>query len=297
MNGDAPARPRGGERGQRRRERAARQRGWDLPAGRELCRVGDAPVSVALGDVNADGRPDLAVANVSSDNVSVLLGNGNGTFQPDVTFAAGDDPTSVALGDVNGDGQPDLAVANFASDNVSVLLGNGDGTFQPAVNFAAGNSPRSVALADVNRDGRPDLAVANRDSDNVSVLLNFVPPPPPPPPPPPIPPPPIPPEPERPPPPAPESGTAPLGLLNPQPFGCDFTRDEIACAETGVTLPFIRFDVDIPENAGFLQFDYTFTGADRAVSGTEGVEHAGAARRRGLAACQHRGSRCRVCCR
>ena len=77
------------------------------------------------------------------------------------------------------------------------------------------------------------------------------------------------------PPSAPDAGTAPLGLSNPQPFGCELAGDEIVCEETGATLPFIRFDVDIPENAGFLQFDYTFTGADRAVSGTEGVNTAG----------------------
>ena len=75
--------------------------------------------------------------------MSVLLGNGDGTFRAAVSFAAGDVPTSVALGDVNRDGQPDLAVANFVSDDVSVLLGNGDGTFQPAANFAAWAMPLS----------------------------------------------------------------------------------------------------------------------------------------------------------
>ena len=65
-----------------------------------------------------------------------------------------------------------------------------------------------------------------------------------------------------------------MGLSNPQPFGCELAGDEIACAETG-PLPFIRFDVDIPKNAGFLQFDYTFTGADRAVSGAERLDTAG----------------------
>ncbi|MGH8865117.1 MAG: FG-GAP repeat domain-containing protein, partial [Burkholderiales bacterium] len=100
--------------------------------------AGDNPESVAIGDVNRDGRPDLVVANLGSANVSVLLGKGDGSFQPAVNLAAGDFPVSVALGDVNRDGRPDLAVANANSDNVSVLLGNGDGTFQPAVNFAAG---------------------------------------------------------------------------------------------------------------------------------------------------------------
>src|SRR2546426_8913697 len=103
--------------------------------------------------------------------VSVLLGNGDGTFLAARTFAAGNYPSSVAVGDVNGDGRLVLAVANTRSNDVSVLLGNGDGTFQLARSFAAGNGPQSVAVGDVNGDGRPDLAVANYYSNNVSVLL------------------------------------------------------------------------------------------------------------------------------
>jgi hypothetical protein len=134
--------------------------------------AGDWPFSVAIGDVNGDGAPDLAVANCDSDNVSVLLGNGDGTFQTAVNYGTGGWPYSVAIGDVNGDDAPDLAVANCDSDNVSVLLGNGDGTFQTAVNYLAGHGPSSVAIDDVNGDGTPDLAVANCYSDNVSVLIN-----------------------------------------------------------------------------------------------------------------------------
>src|SRR5207249_1812966 len=93
--------------------------------------------------------------------VSVLLGNGDGTFRASPTFAAGENPSSVAMGDLNGDGRPDLAVANSDPSDVSVLLGNGDGTFQTAQAFAAGDHPISVAVGDVNGDGRPDLAVAN----------------------------------------------------------------------------------------------------------------------------------------
>jgi predicted NUDIX family NTP pyrophosphohydrolase len=111
------------------------------------------------------------VANQLSDNVSVLLGNGDGTFQAAVNFGAGSLPLSVAVGDFNGDGVQDLAVANELSANVSVLLGNGDGTFQAVVNFGAGNFPSSVAVGDFNGDGAQDLAVANNSSNNVSVLL------------------------------------------------------------------------------------------------------------------------------
>ncbi|MCW8141814.1 MAG: VCBS repeat-containing protein, partial [Planctomycetota bacterium] len=84
--------------------------------------AGSSPSSVAIGDLNGDGRPDLAVANLNS-NVSVLLGHGDGTFAAATTFAVGATPQSVAIGDLNGDGKPDLAVANQNSNNVSVLLG------------------------------------------------------------------------------------------------------------------------------------------------------------------------------
>src|SRR5262249_43047277 len=133
---------------------------------------------VAVGDFNGDGVQDLVVANsgdFDSGNISVLLGNGDGTFQAAVNFGAGNNPSSIAVGDFNGDGIQDLAVANnsFSSDNVSVLLGNGDGTFQAAVNFGAGNNPSSIAVGDFNGDGVQDLTVAHGffGSNSVSVLL------------------------------------------------------------------------------------------------------------------------------
>jgi hypothetical protein len=121
---------------------------------------------VAVGDFNGDGTPDLAVANVGSNTVSVLLGQGDGTFLPAQSYAAGSYPLSVAVGDFNGDGIPDLAVANqgtypsYNDSSVSVLLGQGDGTFLPAVNYPGGAGRRSVAVGDFNGDGKLDLAVA-----------------------------------------------------------------------------------------------------------------------------------------
>src|SRR5215467_12256284 len=104
--------------------------------------AGSDPQSVAVGNFNGDGALDVVVANLLDNNVSVLLGNGDGSFQAARTFAAGNGPLSVAVGDFNGDGALDLAVANLGSNNVSVLLGSGDGSFQAARNFDAGNSPR-----------------------------------------------------------------------------------------------------------------------------------------------------------
>ncbi len=136
-------------------------------------------LSVAVGDFNGDGNLDLVVANGitfgQAPSVSVLLGNGDGTFQPAVTYDAGRFPASVAVGDFNGDGILDLAVADSQTGpNVAVLLGNGDGTFQPPVFFdaGAGSAPRSVAVADFNGDGILDLVVANQIGvGSVSVLL------------------------------------------------------------------------------------------------------------------------------
>ena len=120
------------------------------------------PYSVAVADVNGDGKPDLLVANEGSNTVGVLLGNRNGTFQTAVTYGSGGlGAVSVAVADVNGDGKPDLLVANEGSNTVGVLLGNRNGTFQTAVTYGSGGlGAVSVAVADVNGDGKPDLLVA-----------------------------------------------------------------------------------------------------------------------------------------
>src|SRR4029453_10364761 len=103
------------------------------------------PRSVAIGDFNGDGRRDLVVANEISVDVSILLGNGNGTFGGGTNLGGGPGPQSVVVGDFNGDGKQDLAVANQFSGNVSILLGNGNGTFGAATNFAVGTGPPSGA--------------------------------------------------------------------------------------------------------------------------------------------------------
>jgi hypothetical protein len=133
--------------------------------------AGTAPSGASLADFNGDGVADLVISNAVGGNVSVLLGNGNGTFQGAADYAAGSGPFAVTVGDFNGDGRVDLAVANQGNASVSVLLGNGNGTFQSAVNYSVGNAPSFVAVGDFNGDTRADLAVANFNSNNVSVLL------------------------------------------------------------------------------------------------------------------------------
>ena len=129
------------------------------------------PGALVAGDFKGDGRTDLAVANLGSDDVSVLLGNGDGTFQNQVRYATGFEPSAIVAGDFTGDGRTDLAVANYGSNDVSVLLGNGDGTFQNQVPYAVGPAPVALVVGDFNGDGRTDLAVANYLSNDVSVLL------------------------------------------------------------------------------------------------------------------------------
>ena len=133
--------------------------------------VGTNPYHIASEDINGDGRLDVIVSNYSSDNVSVLLSNGDGTFSG-MNYAAGDGAIAAAVDDVNADGLPDIVVANHLANTVSVLLQNVDGTFASAVNYAVGSRPRGVALADLDGVNGLDVVVANESSDNISVLLN-----------------------------------------------------------------------------------------------------------------------------
>src|SRR5262249_2343747 len=149
------------------------------------CAVGVQPSSMVAGDFDGDGHIDLAVADAGNPfnfpadpaGVSVLLGNGDGTFQPAVKYAVGSYPASIIANDFTGDGLLDLAVADQGNVNsggtdpggVSVLLGNGDGTFQPQITYSAGSGPSSIVAGDFTGDGRHDLAVANSFDNTVSV--------------------------------------------------------------------------------------------------------------------------------
>jgi len=121
--------------------------------------------------LSGDGKLDLAVANSDSGNVAVLLGNGDGTFQPATFFTSGSLSTGIVAADFNGDGKLDLAVANGGSNNIAMLLGNGDGTFQAAQLFPVGTYPVEIAAADFNGDGKIDLAVTDNSANNVAVLI------------------------------------------------------------------------------------------------------------------------------
>ena len=134
--------------------------------------VGAFPTSVAIGDLNGDDKPDLAVANTASDTMSGPPQQRPREICMEPRLQNGVGPYRLAIGDLNGDGKPDVAVANYGSGTVSVLMGRGDGSFEPKVDYGVDGGPWEAAIGDLNGDGKPDIAVANSDTDTVSVLLN-----------------------------------------------------------------------------------------------------------------------------
>jgi hypothetical protein len=138
-------------------------------------------VAIVAGDFNGDGSPDLATLSHCADgqchngSLSVLLGNGDGSFQPAVTYPIGVTAGTIAAGDLNGDGKLDLVASSESSRFISVFIGHGDGSFDPGVNYSTGpqNLPNGVALGDLNGDQKLDVIVANSDlfSSTVTVFL------------------------------------------------------------------------------------------------------------------------------
>ncbi len=135
--------------------------------------MGEEPVSLAVADVNEDGFLDVITANNDSDSVSVLLGQGDGTFGLQRQFPVGREPRHVVVADLDADDNLDLATANAETDNVSVLLGLGDdeGTFLVEQSFGVGDNPSAIAIADVNRDGTLDFVTTEQFSHTVTGLF------------------------------------------------------------------------------------------------------------------------------
>jgi hypothetical protein len=129
-----------------------------------------APYVITSGDFNNDGRVDLAAGDVSHSDLVMLLGNGDGTLKPPVTFHLSAAPYYLTANDFNRDGKLDLGTVNPYAANISILFGKGDGSFEPAVNYPVGRFPGFIRAADFNRDGWLDLAVMGGNND-VNVLL------------------------------------------------------------------------------------------------------------------------------
>jgi FG-GAP-like repeat/Putative Ig domain len=137
--------------------------------------LGQSLSAIVAADFNGDGKLDVAVTDAVGNAVLVLLGNGDGTFQPPMTIGVGNAPQAIVAGDFNNDGKLDLAVANYGDGTVTLLLGNGDGTFTEASSspYTVGGSPLAIVAADFNGDGKLDLAVAPSATNptGLSILL------------------------------------------------------------------------------------------------------------------------------
>jgi len=148
--------------------------------------TGSIPHYVAIGDIDGDGKPDLAITNGGSNTVSVFNNTstsgsiGTGSLSTKVDFTTGGDPRGIAISDIDGDGRPDLAIANRAS-LVSIFrntISSGSisaTSFTTKVDFTAGTSPHGIAIGDTDGDGKPDIVVANETSNSISVLRNTLP--------------------------------------------------------------------------------------------------------------------------
>ena len=141
--------------------------------------TGASPQGIATADFNTDGKADLAVAyqtDAAGNSVSILLGNGNGTFGPTLTnIPGGSGPVGIVAADLTGGGNQDLAVADQSGSVLDILIGNGDGTFSIPVSLPTGNGPVAVVATDLNGDGQLDTVVANESSNSVTVTLNTLP--------------------------------------------------------------------------------------------------------------------------
>jgi FG-GAP-like repeat len=143
---------------------------------------GDAPFGIAISDVNADGKVDLAVINSPAsmaegkgkNGLTVLLGDGKGKFtiMTGSPFEAGKIPNRIAAGDANGDGVNDIIVSDNDSNKIYLFLMNKDGRVSSQSSITVGNHPKGIAIADLNADGKGDIVVCNQLDDDISIIIS-----------------------------------------------------------------------------------------------------------------------------
>ncbi len=131
--------------------------------------AGVAPTAVSVGDLNGDGHQDIVTVNGPAGAVSVLMGNGDGTFKPAVSSAVGFNSTQLAVADFNGDGKLDLAVGG--PNSIQLLMGNGDGTFQTPIVYVVGGVATHISAGDFNNDGHPDIVMSTQVYGGTAMVL------------------------------------------------------------------------------------------------------------------------------
>lgn len=143
---------------------------------------GDAPFGIAIGDINADGKPDLTILNSPSsmaegkgkNGLTILLGDGTGKFttMKGSPYEAGKIPNRIAIGDVNGDGVNDIVTADNDSNKIYLFLMNKNGSVSASKTITVGNHPKGVAIADLNGDGKGDIVICNQLDNDITIIIS-----------------------------------------------------------------------------------------------------------------------------
>ncbi|CAF3755537.1 unnamed protein product [Rotaria sp. Silwood1] len=135
------------------------------------------PYSVTVGNFNNDNKVDIAIVNSGTDNLDVLFGSSNGTFETETIYYIGENfhPQYIISDDINKDNHLDIVTANSKNDSISVIMGYGNGTFAPQMIYSTGTDsyPYAVAISDMNNDNRLDLIIANSGTNNIGILFGF----------------------------------------------------------------------------------------------------------------------------